>query len=194
MVDLGEWLLTGLLNHGNLLLGTTLFFAALGIPLPATMLLMAAGAFTQQGELSLQGALISASCGAIAGDGCSYLLGRFSLKLAPRRLLDSSGWLRANILFARWGGWSVFITRFLVTPVALPVNLLAGSTRYGWMRFMLAVVAGELIWVLLFGGLGRLFADQWETLSQLATDLGGVLLGIVLLAAGIRLVIVRRRR
>ena len=59
---------------------------------------------------------------------------------------------------------------------------------------MLAVVAGELIWVLLFGGLGRLFADQWEMLSQLVTDLGGVLLGIVLLAAGIRLVIVRRRR
>ena len=51
MSELNDLLLTGLLNHGSLLLGLVLFFAALGVPLPATMLLLAAGAFAQQGVL-----------------------------------------------------------------------------------------------------------------------------------------------
>lgn len=194
MTEVGEWLLTALLNHGNALLGSTLFLAAFGIPLPATMMLMAAGAFTRQGVLPLEGALLSAWLGAMAGDACSYLLGRAGLKRVPRRITGSPGWQRAAALFAVWGGWGVFVSRFLLTPVALPVNLLAGSTAYPWSRFMLAVVAGEAIWVVLFGGLGHLFADQWESLSQLAGDAVGLLMGAVLVLAGIWALMSGRRR
>jgi len=193
MTALSEWLLTGLINHGNSLLGATLFLSALGIPLPATLLLMAAGAFTRQGVLPVEGAIIAAVLGAVTGDGCSYLLGRFGLKLAPARVRTSQAWGRAAALFARWGGWSVFVTRFLLTPVALPVNLLAGSTQYAWSRFMTAVVTGEVIWVVLFGGLGHLFADQWEVISRLVGDIGGVLLGVAFVAAGVWMVMTRRQ-
>jgi membrane-associated protein len=181
VTELGEWLLTGLLNHGNTLLGVTLFFAALGIPLPATMLLMAAG-------------VLAATTGAVAGDACSYLLGRFSLNLLPARLLASGGWGQAAAFFARWGGWSVFVTRFLLTPAALPVNLLAGSSLYAWPRFMAAVVTGEALWVLLFGGIGHLFADQWESISRLAGDLVGLLVGATLAVVGLYLLAANRKR
>ncbi|WP_332743524.1 DedA family protein [Hydrogenophaga sp.] len=194
MSEVSEWLLTALLNHGNTLLGGTLFLAAFGIPLPATMLLMAAGSFTRQGVLPLEGALLSACVGAVAGDGCSYVLGRTGLKLVPRSITGSQGWQRAAALFSRWGGWGVFVSRFLLTPVALPVNLLAGSTRYPWQRFMSAVVAGEVIWVFLFGGLGHLFASQWEVLSQLAGDAMGVLMGAVLVLGGIWALVSSRQR
>ena len=86
----------------------------------------------------------------------------------------------------------MFLSRFLFTPIALPVNLMAGSTRFPWHRFMTAVVLGEAIWVLLYGGLGLLFADQWEALSQMAGDLSGLLMGGLLLGAGI-VALVRRR-
>lgn len=194
MSAISDFLLTALLNQGNLLLGVALFLAALGIPLPASMLVIAAGAFTRQGVLAWEGAATAALLGAVAGDGCSYLVGRYGLDRMSTRLQDA---VRQSITakrFARWGGWSVFVTRFLLTPVALPVNLLAGSTRYPWHRFMGAVLAGELAWVALFGGLGYVFADQWESMSQLASDFGGMLVGIALTAAGVMLVWRRQKR
>jgi membrane protein DedA with SNARE-associated domain len=182
--DISDLLLTGLLNHGNALLGGALFLAALGVPLPATMLLLAAGAFARQGVLPLQAALVTAVAAAVTGDACSYLVGRLAGRHLPKRLQGASSWQRAAGLFARWGSWSVFFSRFLLTPIALPVNLLAGSTRHAWPRFMAAAVAGELLWVLLFGGLGHLFADRWEGISALAGDVVGLLLGAVLAAGG----------
>ena len=89
MTVLTEWLLTALLNYGNLLLGVTLFLAAAGIPLPATVLLVAAGAFSQQGYLAWEGAALSAFAGAVAGDGCSYLIGRYASARLPK-------WLRGK--------------------------------------------------------------------------------------------------
>ena len=62
-------------------------------------------------------------------------------------------------LTSRWGIWSVFLSRSLFTPISLPVNLMAGSTRFPWHCFMTAVVLREAFWVLLHGGLGLLFAD-----------------------------------
>jgi membrane protein DedA with SNARE-associated domain len=78
----------------------------------------------------------------------------------------------------------VLVTRFLLTPLALPVNLLAGSTRYPLARFLLPVVVGEIAWVLLFGGLGYVFAQSWERVSAWADDSAGLLLGAALVALG----------
>ena len=51
MSELSGALLTALINQGQWLLASVLFLAALGVPLPATMLLLAAGAFARQGVL-----------------------------------------------------------------------------------------------------------------------------------------------
>lgn len=45
-------------------------------------------------------------------------------------------------------------------------------------------MAGEVIWVALYGATGYLFADSWEILRDLIGNLSGVLLGVVML--GIR--------
>lgn len=50
---------------------------------------------------------------------------------------------------------------------------------------MAAVVAGEVLWVSLFGGLGHVFAAQWEGLSQLVGDAVGLLMGAIFVVAGL---------
>lgn len=192
MTDVTDFLLTGLLNHGAVVLGVTLFLAALGVPLPATMLLVAAGAFSRQGVVNWPMAAGVSVAAAVAGDGCSYLLGRVVGDRVTSRWKGSTTWLSASRQFSRWGVWSVFLSRFLLTPIALPVNLIAGSTLFPWHRFMVAVVFGEVIWVFLFGGLGLLFADGWEALSQMASDLSGLLVGGTLLVAGLYFLVRRR--
>ncbi|WP_147321315.1 hypothetical protein [Rhodoferax lacus] len=46
------------------------------------------------------------------------------------------------------------------------------------------VVLGESLWVAIFFGLGRLFARQWESLSLLAADITGFLVGVLLILVG----------
>ena len=71
-----------------------------------------------------------------------------------------------------------------LTPLAIPTNLIAGSGGYVYWRFLLYDAAGEITWLVVYGGLGYLFGSNWEALSQLLSDLSGLLAGVVLLAIG----------
>lgn len=133
------------------------------------------------------------ACSAVLGDSASHGLGRFGAAWIPTRLRDSPLWTGSTTPFARRGLCGVCLTRFLLTPVALPVNLLAGSTRYPWPRYLAAVVAGEATWVGLYGGAGYVFARQWESISGLAADAFGLLAGLAL-AAGAGRWLWRHRR
>lgn len=185
MSDLSGALLTALINQGQWLLASVLFLAALGVPLPATMLLLAAGAFARQGVLEPATSAATGVAAAVAGDMGCYLAGRLMGQRLPMSWRTGPVWQRAADTFARQGAWAVLLTRFLLTPLALPVNLLAGSTRYPWHRFLLPVLVGELVWVALFGGLGYVFADRWEWVSAWVEDSAGLLLGGLLAAAGL---------
>lgn len=185
MSDLSGVLLTALINQGQWLLASVLFLAALGVPLPATMLLLAAGAFARQGVLEPVTSAATGVGAAVAGDLGCYLAGRLMGPRLPLSWRSGSVWTRAADTFARQGAWAVLMTRFLLTPLAPPVNLLAGSTRFPWHRFLLPVMVGEVIWVALFGGLGYVFADRWEWVSAWAEDSVGLVLGGLLAAAGL---------
>jgi len=193
MIDLNTLMLAGMAAYGAWALGAATLVGALGLPLPTSMLLLAAGAFMRQGSLDLPTALILAALGAIAGDFASYLMGRFGGRLILGRVSHIKAWQQAQTTFARWGWLSIVLSRFMLTPLALPVNLIAGSTHYTPWRFLSSVVVGELVWVLIFSGLGYLFADQWQAISAAAGSLSLVVLGTVALLAG-AIIITRRAR
>ena len=163
---MNEILLSSILAYGAWALGAATLVGALGLPLPTTMLLLAAGAFMRQGTLNWQTAMALAALGAVLGDSASYLVGRYGGAATSRRMEKARAWRQAQGVFQRWGGLTIFFSRFLLTPLALPVNLIAGSTRYTVWRFLSLVVLGEILWVLLFSSLGYLFADQWSALSE----------------------------
>lgn len=187
MSELTDTLLTGVLAYGAPSLALALFVVALGVPLPATLLLLASGAFARQGMLDPRLMFGFGLLGSVLGDSGSYCLGRCGGTLMLRRFARRPAWLRAQVTFERHGGIVIFVTRFMLTPLALPTNLIAGSSRYAYGRFLVLDALGELIWISVYGGLGYLFANQWETLSALADNLMGLLVGLLALAAGVAL-------
>ena len=74
---------------------------------------------------------------------------------------QSATWQRAEEYFARRGGIAIVLTRCVLMPIAVPVNLVAGSSEYPVWRFAAYDVSGELIWLLGYGALGYLFGSQW---------------------------------
>jgi len=186
---MSDFLLTQVINYGAPILGLIVFIGAMGPPLPATLMVIAAGAFSNQGFLSWwTTALVVLAC-VVAGDSLSYAMGYYAREPVLRRFGKSERWARAEAAFDRWGATSVLLTRFLITGLAVPVNLLAGTSNFGFRRFFLYDLAGETIWVFGYGGLGYLFGTQWELVGEFISSFGSLTLGLVILITGIVLAI-----
>ena len=188
---MADYLLTQIINFGAPLFGLILFIGAMGIPVPASILLIAAGAFSQQGFLSLLPTALLGLLGAIGGGAISFGMGYFAKDWVDKRFGSSSAWKNAQASFASRTGLAVYLTRFLITALAILTNLIAGGSGFQFKKFITYDAAGEATWIILYGGLGYLFGSQWELVSNFINNFGGLLLGVVILIAGIILAIRR---
>ena len=177
-MNLSDYLLSALGIYGLPLLFVALLVGSVGIPLPASFLLLAAGSFVAQNDLSLWPVLGLAAAGAIIGDNIGYVLGRWGGRriftwlgklFAKDRLSKTENWLK------RREGSGIFFSRWLLTPLGPLVNITSGLTRYSWPRFLLYCVTGEGLWVLLYVLLGKLFSGQVQAMSEFFGDLTWVI-------------------
>lgn len=171
-----DWLLGLVPQYGLWLLAATTFLSCLALPFPASILMLTAGGFAAAGDLVLWQAFGAAAAGGIAGDQLGYWAGRgFGATFLSRLRMDLGRdklLARADALMDRKGVMAVFFSRWLVSPLGPWVNLIAGSTGYGWARFTAAGVTGESVWAGLYVGSGYGFAGNIEAASQM---LGSVL-------------------
>lgn len=182
--DLNDQLLTYVVTYGAAVLALVFMLAAIGLPLPSTLCVVAGGAFIQQGVLGIYTTIALAMAGVVAGDILSYGMGRLLRRPINRRYGQSAAWLRAEAYFTRRGGLAIYLTRCVLTPIAVPINLIAGSSGYHVARFIAYDAAGELTWLLGYGLLGYLFGSQWEYVSDLIGNASGVLVGLAIAGAG----------
>lgn len=182
---MSDFLLTQIINYGAPILGVIVFIGAMGAPFPGTLLIIAAGAFARQGLLTWYTTGLVTLAFVVLGDNLSYTMGHYARGPVLRRFQNSERWNQAEQTFNRWGGMAVVWTRFLITGIAVPVNLIAGTSGFGLRRFFIYDLVGETIWVFGYGGLGYLFGTQWEVISELLSNISGFALGLVLLGIGV---------
>jgi membrane protein DedA with SNARE-associated domain len=183
---MSEFLLTQVINFGTPLIGLVLFLGALGLPIGASVVVIAAGAFSQQGILNWPSAAILGLIGAILGDTLSFGMGHYAKDAVQKRFGKSPAWRNARASFQNRAGAAIFLTRFLITALAIPTNLIAGGSGYKYTRFMAYDTAGEILWIGLYGGLGYLFGAQWELAYDFMSNFGGLILGLVIFGFGIK--------
>ncbi|HPE24971.1 DedA family protein [Albidovulum sp.] len=176
---MSDWLLALLPDYGLWILALATYLSCLAVPMPASLLMLAAGGFAAAGDFALSQAMGAALAGAVAGDQTGFAIGRFGgrtlLARIERQGKRAALVARARALLARGFLAAVFLSRWLVSPAGPWVNLAAGAAGHGWARFTAAGVAGELVWVGLYTGMGHLFVGN----LQAAEDLIGSLLGLV---------------
>src|SRR5688572_28589071 len=147
MAEILNPLLTLLLAYGYPILVMIIIGGYIGLPLPASVCLVAAGAFAQNGTLSIYVLLPLVTITAVTGDVIEYLFGRKygRLVLGELECLNRNNpWNIKNIdsFFIKWGGLGVFLTRWLVSPIAIPVNILAGFGKYPFRKFIVISILG----------------------------------------------------
>jgi membrane protein DedA with SNARE-associated domain/rhodanese-related sulfurtransferase len=175
-----------LLTYGYLLLYAWVLVEQLGIPLPATPILLAAGALSAEGQISFSLALSSGVFAALSADISWFLIGRryghhvlrvlCKLSMEPticvRRTQDSFGRRREVTLM---------IAKFVpgLATLAPPV---AGQNGMSIGRFLLFDGIGATAWVAALLTIGRLFGDALKRDPSLLNWAGRFSGALVLLA------------
>lgn len=184
-MNLQETLLSALASYGVMTIFVAILVGSIGIPLPASFLLIVAGSFVEAGDLSFWPVVIAGVVGAIVGDHVGYGIGWFGgRKLVTnlsRRFKAEALLEKAEATSRKWGGVSVFFSRWLITAIGPYINLTSGITRYALPRFSIWVVLGEIAWVILYVYIGRLFSDRIAEISDALGDFTYVILGLVAL-------------
>src|SRR5579863_3161655 len=154
--------------------------AALGAPLPITVLLLALGALSAtRGGPDFWLLAVLGTCAAVTGDLGDYALGRAGgarllvwLYRHHRRRLGAP--LRqARRLLRQRGSTAVFLSRFLFTSVSSPISFLVGVSRLPLARFLVWSIAGKGIYIVGNLLLGRLFGTglaRYESQTVIAAE------------------------
>jgi membrane-associated protein len=118
-----------------------------GLVLPGDSLLFAAGLLASQGIMNLAALIVVVVIAAIAGNLTGYAIGRrFGPPLFTRsRFLTNAQLAKAEGFFARYGGGSVILGRF-VPVVRTLVPLLAGISKMKLGRFSIYSVISAVLW------------------------------------------------
>jgi membrane protein DedA with SNARE-associated domain len=188
-IDISSLVLNWMATYGAPMVAGLLYLGGLGLPLPGTLLVIASGAFIRQSMLDAVSTPILGYLGTIAGDASLYAIGFFASGWIEARFGKTAAWKNAQNLFGRRGGIAIFLTRWLLTAVAFPITLIAGTSGYRFRKFFLYAVLGELTWFVIYGGLGYAFGSQWELISDFISNFSGFALGAVVVGVGIYLLV-----
>jgi membrane protein DedA with SNARE-associated domain len=187
-------LLTALLVYGYPVLFGVVLAGSIGLPVPSDLFVLAAGGFVASGDLDLVTVLVLVFAAAITGDCLVFLvvrwLGHEVVVRHGRRIgLGEERLAAARARFGAFLGLSVFVTRWLLTPLSVPATVLAALGRYPLGYFAAFAVAGELIWTGAFVALGYAFGESWSTLLEWVQDSLGLLAGLCLAGVGVALLV-----
>lgn len=169
-------LVAAIAQHGYSILFGFVFLEVIGAPLPAAPILLVAGGASVHGPLVPGTAILTALVAILFGDAIMYTLGRVT------------GWWLLGILcrftanpetcilttadrFYRRGRIVLLFAKFIpgINALAAPM---AGSMRMPFPNFVAFDMAGALIYILSYFGVGYIFSDALGAITRGYTQFG----------------------
>ena len=194
--DAPEELGDGTYGFGGLLAFLELS-SLLGVPLPCEVGVILSGAVAGEGEISLPPLVVAVWAGATAGESLNFLTGRrfgrpFIVRHGPRLRVTPARLAALEGHFERRGRATVFFGH-VIPLVRSSAPFVAGFSLMPYRTFLTWSAAGNVLFALVFCGLGFGFYRSAERVAELAGWTGLLLLVAVVAAVG-TVTLVRRRR
>ena len=176
-----------LVQHGLLLLFVVVLVEQLGFPVPAPLILLAAGALSSEGKFNLLTGIVLTAIACLIADTVWFYLGRHRghrvLGLLCRISLEPDSCVRrTQNVFTRYGLPGIAIAKFVpgMSTIAPP---LAGMSGVHLARFLVVDGIGSILYGVTFLGLGYLFSSQIAQISAGISQVGRSALEFFALAA-----------
>jgi membrane protein DedA with SNARE-associated domain/rhodanese-related sulfurtransferase len=171
-------------HHGYAVTAAVMFLAALGLPLPMSITLLAAGAASRHG-LRFPVALLAAWLAAVSGDTLLYFGGRYTgwwllagmcrVSMNPEQCIFSSAGY-----FYRRGQKTLLFAKFIPGLGAMAAPL-AGTLNMRFWRFLRLDMLGVLIYCSVWLGVGYVFSGFLREIAAWIGRASHAMLLIVLL-------------
>ncbi len=148
-----------------------------GLPIPATPLVLAAGALAGQHRMSFPLVILCTTAGCLCADVFWYAFGKrrgaVVLNLLCRIALEPDSCVRrTETRFERLGARTLLICKF-VPGLNTAAPALAGMVGVPYGRFAAFDIAGALLWALAYTLLGYIFSKQLDRIAADIHLLGG---------------------
>ena len=184
MSTLTPLLINWLQQYGYPALWLCVFIAAVGIPLPISLVFLAAGAFSALGDFNILLLAAISVTALVCGDSVGYLLGKkwgrkiFAWLARQKRFtfISPQALEKSQAYFQKRGGLAIFLSRFLFSGLGGSLNLLAGAEFFPYSRFLLYDISGEALGAGIPLSLGFIFGASWEAVGDILSTLSLVLL------------------
>ncbi|MBF6591564.1 MAG: DedA family protein [Ktedonobacterales bacterium] len=142
-----------------------------GVPLPNEVVLLLAGSLAAKGEVSAPVLVVVATLASLLGASIAYTIGLRGGRAAVMRFgryirLDEQRLDAIEVWFARAGVFAILIAR--ITPFVRTVaSYPAGMLRMPRRTFVLATLAGSLVWCTVMVTLGDLLGNNYTAALKL---------------------------
>jgi membrane protein DedA with SNARE-associated domain/rhodanese-related sulfurtransferase len=154
------------------------FASQAGLPIPATLFLLAAGAFSREGVFNPFLVLGVSLFGCLGADIIWFEAGRRWGNQIVRILCSISRdplytEKRVHAVFRRWGLRSLLLSKFVpgLGGVTAPLAATEGSGRTAFLAYD---AVGSLLWSTTYAGLGFIFADSLTAIASSLARFGVV--------------------
>jgi membrane protein DedA with SNARE-associated domain len=165
-----------LAQHGYWVLFASVLGRQACLPVPANLLLLAAGALAGLGKLNVTGIIVFAVAGFLLADTAWYGAGRTwggrTLEFVCGAAADPCACVaKIASKFSRHGVRLLLVSKFIigVDAVAAPM---AGISRTGLRRFLVFDAMGAILWSSVYTALGYIFSDQLDHVAEYAAAMG----------------------
>lgn len=169
-------LLQFVVQHGYVLVFFWVMAEQAGLPIPASPLLLAAGALAGQHQLNFGLVVLTAALGSLASDTFWYSFGK-------RRGAAVLNWLckialepdscvrRTETTFTKLGFRTLLVCKF-IPGLNTAAPALSATAGIGLPQFLLFDWLGAMLWASAFTGLGLVFSKQLDRVAEVVAQLG----------------------
>lgn len=202
-ISVEDWLMTVMNNYGYIGIMFLIAIENIFPPIPSEVILTFGGFLTTTTTMTITGVIIAATGGSVIGALVLYLIGwsistdtlkKFIARRGHFLRLEEADVDRAIGWFNKYGGWSVFLCRFVPLIRSL-ISIPAGLAKMHFVSFLLLTTLGSLIWNIVLVGLGAYVGESWEKIVVIMDSYSTILYSVLGLAVVLGVVtFIKKRR
>lgn len=197
-IQLLQYLFSFLLLYKYFGLFIIALVSSIALPIPASVILSAAGGYASLGYLNIYAVLGVTFLGSIMGDMIGYFLAlRYGEEFLNRfvffrRLMKSSSYKKVENYIIDFAPSLIFFSRFL-TELSPVTNILAGLSRVSIRSFLIYASLGEIIYTILYGMTGFLLGSEWQDNISFLFKAGAIILLLGIMVNLIQVLLYKNR-
>ncbi|WP_117170964.1 DedA family protein [Paraliobacillus sediminis] len=198
-----DWLMIVINSYGYL--GIVFLIAIENIfpPIPSEVILTFGGFLTITTTMTVLGVIIASTIGSMIGAIALYYIGLSISTETLKKIIAKRGHIlrlketdvdRAIGWFNKYGGWSVFLCRFVPLIRSL-ISIPAGLAKMRFFPFLLLTTLGSLIWNSVLVGLGAYVGESWHEIVRIMESYSAVLYALlgIIVVIGVTVFIKKRK-